>query len=407
MPIDSSIYSKFQPVDIGGSVERGLRLGDMINQQRIQQDALVKQKAIDQAYQQGIYKKEDGTVGYDGNKTLSALTQIPDAGKEVVSAIDQNRQRTIADAEALKKKHTADLEEVGRRLRGINKDNYLTVIGKMKTDGYDVSDFPANYDQKVVDDHIMQGLSLEKQMEEKWKKANFDQKERELGIKHDENNIKRQQMMNDKNEKRITALKDDLDPNKARGGNLAKSQSMLNSAERVNGLFQQFPDGNIPKGQTNELAAAVAGLINGGSAQSQHQIDSLTPSSMRGDAQAIASWLTNQPLGQEQQAFMKQMKETVDREGEIATDQVRRAQIQRLAAHKNLEKADPQTYRAVLQSYGITPDMIDEKGQYKKAEKKTAAPSAPPHPADDAMLKWAQENPKAPGAADVLKANGL
>lgn len=38
-------------------------------------------------------------------------------------------------------------------------------------------------------------------------------------------------------------------------------------------------------------------------------------------------------------------------------------------------------------------------------KKSGIAPAA--HPADDAMVKWAKENPTSPGAAEVLKANGL
>lgn len=165
-------------------------------------------------------------------------------------------------------------------------------------------------------------------------------------------------------EKLIQSFKDDLDPNKARAGNLAKSQAMVNAADRVNALFTQFPDYNIPANQSAELSGAIAGLINGGSAQSQHQIDTMTPSSMRGDANKIASWITNQPLGQEQQDFMRMMHQTAMRERITAENQVKTAQVQRLPAHDRLKQIDSDTYNNLLQSFDIDPNQI-VKGRYQ------------------------------------------
>jgi hypothetical protein len=175
-------------------------------------------------------------------------------------------------------------------------------------------------------------------------------------------------------DKYANKLKDDLDPNKARGGNLAKSQLMINNAERLEALFNQFPDGNVPKAQTQELATGVAALINGGSAQSQHQIDSIVPESLKGKgADAISKWITNNPMGREQQGFIKLIKETTMREKDTATHQVRQAQIQRLPAHKKLKDLDPDTYNELLQSYGIDPNEIVD-GKYTPPKKDAPAP---------------------------------
>lgn len=207
----------------------------------------------------------------------------------------------------------------------------------------------------------------------------------------------------EKTEKRITALKDDLDPNKARGGNLAKSQAMINSADRVDGLFRQFPDYNIPAAQTSELAAAVAGLINGGSAQSQHQIDQLTPSSMKGDTNKIVAWLTNDPKGQGQQQFMKMMHETAIREREIAQNQVKAAQVARLSAHSKLAKEAPEDYKNILQAYDIDPADI-KNGRYVP---KPSEHSVPMSPEDRQAIEWAKSNPNDPRSAKILQAHGM
>lgn len=209
-------------------------------------------------------------------------------------------------------------------------------------------------------------------------------------------------------DKLAKSIRDDLDPNKARGGNLAKSQAMINSADRVDALFQQFPDYNIPKGQSVELAAAIAGLVNGGSAQSQHQIDSMTPSSMKGDAQALAGWITNDPTGLDQKQFMKMMHETALRERDVAAAQVKQAQIQRLAAHKTLATSDPETYAAMLSSYGIDPEEIVAGKYAPKPKAAHGAPAGPAaHPQDSEAVAWAKANPGAKQSAAILKANGL
>lgn len=167
-------------------------------------------------------------------------------------------------------------------------------------------------------------------------------------------------------DKQIRALQDSLDPNKPRGGNLGKSQAMYNSAERIEGLFNQFPDGNVPKSQTVELATAVAGLISGGgSPQSQKQIEELVPQSMQGKFEDIASWVTNEPRGLKQQKFMKLLQHTANREKNIALNQIRKAQVQRLAAFKDFSKKYPEDYQQVVQSFGIDVNKdIDEKGLY-------------------------------------------
>lgn len=203
---------------------------------------------------------------------------------------------------------------------------------------------------------------------------------------------------------------DAMDPNKARGGNLAKSQAMINASDRVDALFRQFPDNNIPKAQTTELTTAVAAMVNGGSAQSQHQIDSMVPSSARGSAQDIASWITNEPTGRQQQAFMKMLRETSSRERDVATSQVRQAQAGRLQQFDYLNKNNPQKYRGILQGYGFDPNDIDDSGKYAPKAKATGAgllnAPAVAHPQADAALKWAKENPNDPDAQLIMKRLG-
>jgi hypothetical protein len=188
-----------------------------------------------------------------------------------------------------------------------------------------------------------------------------------MAVKAEQTQLLREDKLAQQENKKLIALKDDLDPNKARAGNLAKSQSMLNSSDRIDALFKQFPDYNIPKAQTVELATTIAALVSGGNPQSQHQINLLTPQSLRGNAQATAAWLTNKPLGQGQQQFMKLMHETALRERDVAATQVKKAQVQRLAAHQQIKQQNPEAYEQVLRAYDIDPNAIKD-GKYLPSE---------------------------------------
>lgn len=171
--------------------------------------------------------------------------------------------------------------------------------------------------------------------------------------------------------KRLTELEKNINPNKMRSGNLGKSQAMINAADRIDGLFKQFPDYNIPKAQTMELATATAAMVNGGSAQSQHQIDSIVPSSLKGDAQGIASWLSNDPKGNGQQEFMHLMHETAKRERAVAENQVKSAQVAAASSYADLK--DNPRFKQIMKAYRIDPDTeIDANWQYAPAN--TAPP---------------------------------
>lgn len=148
----------------------------------------------------------------------------------------------------------------------------------------------------------------------------------------------------------------------ARSGNAGKVQSVINSAERLNGLFSQFPDGNVPVAQTTELTTAVAGMISGGSPQSQHQIDSMVPSTMRGKAEDIAAWVTGNPMGRQQQEFIKQLRDTTNREYEIANKQKSQWQYETLSNWEHLRNSNPDRFKRMVKvKTGYDPDELEQR----------------------------------------------
>lgn len=208
------------------------------------------------------------------------------------------------------------------------------------------------------------------------------------------------------------ALSNDLDPNKARGGNLAKNQDLVNQADRLKTLVTSVPDGNLDQRQQEELAIGLNRLLSGSSSSAVSQVKALVPSTAIGNAQKLKEWLFNDPQGVNQQAFVKRMAETVDREREVAQQKVVQAQVQRIAAHKWLRDNDPETYNQILSSYGIDPNKIDEKGQYQFEDQtggnKAGNANANQLSGEDLQaIEWAKANPKDPRAQQILKLHGV
>lgn len=172
----------------------------------------------------------------------------------------------------------------------------------------------------------------------------------------------------------VKNMQKDLDPNQARGGNMAKNQAQVDQAERLAGLYTEANGDirNLDSRQMEELAIGMNKMLSGSSSGSVTQVQALLPHTAVGNAQKLKEWLMNDPTGVDQIAFVKRMAETVVREKEIAQNQVKAAQVKRLSAYEKLKRNDPDRYSQVLNAYGIDPDDIDEKGQYKPAAKESA-----------------------------------
>lgn len=165
----------------------------------------------------------------------------------------------------------------------------------------------------------------------------------------------------------IQRMQNDLDPNKARGGNMAKNQAQVDQADRLKGLYTEANGDirNLDSRQMEELAIGMNKMLSGSSSGSVTQVQALLPHTVVGSATKLKEWLMNDPTGTDQVKFVQRMAETVEREREIAQGQVKAAQIQRLSAYDKLKGRDPERYQQLLNSYGIEESDMDEKGRYK------------------------------------------
>jgi hypothetical protein len=149
-----------------------------------------------------------------------------------------------------------------------------------------------------------------------------------------------------------TQMKDDLDPNKARGGNLASNQKRVDNAQRIEALLSQVHNNPDPR-QMEELAISSQALLSSSGTPAAEQVKSLIPHTALGNVNAFKEWLTNDPTGTGQQEFVKRMAETVQREKDVANQQVQKAQKARLSVYGKFKQADPETYGSILNAYGL------------------------------------------------------
>lgn len=159
----------------------------------------------------------------------------------------------------------------------------------------------------------------------------------------------------------LKALEQDLDPNSYRAGEMKANQARLNAAQRLLALARDPLTGgpaNLTPQQMSELSTAGAALIGGGSSgeATRHE---LTPYTKGRSWAEVMQWLTDKPQGTEQQAFVKQLMDTADRESGQAQQAIRKAQVQRLPRHQQLFAAYPDEAQNLLGSYGFEPGEVD------------------------------------------------
>lgn len=205
-------------------------------------------------------------------------------------------------------------------------------------------------------------------------------------------------------DKALKELGQDFDPSGGRSGEFGKNQARINAANRIRALAVD-ENGNardLTINQMPELAQSVASLISGGGSGAQAQIEHLLPRSYSRDVSGITQYLSNEPQGAGQKAFVQQMVDTAERERQVAQQSIDAARAQRAAKHQRVLLGNPEESRRVLNGFGwdLGPDGMPVQKQ-----------AAPKISSDDqAAIEWLKANPnntKAGAVAAKLKAKGL
>lgn len=197
-------------------------------------------------------------------------------------------------------------------------------------------------------------------------------------------------------DKALKELGADFDPSGGRAGEFGKNQARFNAATRLLQLAQN-PDGspaNLNPQQMPELAQSLASLISNGGQGTMAQIEHLTPKTMSGDWAKVSQWLTNEPQGAGQQAFVQNMIETAKREQAVAQQGIEQVRGQRAQKHQRILQAEPDRSRRLLNSFGWDLSPTGDVVMKGPAAPPQASAEAPPVPGavKTKSGKWAVKN---------------
>jgi hypothetical protein len=176
-------------------------------------------------------------------------------------------------------------------------------------------------------------------------------------------------------ENRITLMGKDMDPTQYRSGAFGVSKQVFDRSERLSALANAFPDGNLDSRQIEELAIGLNAMLSGANTGAQEQVKNLVPKSVIGNFEKLKEYLVNDPQGMNQQAFVKRMLGSIEREKETSRRQMDRVRFQRLARYDDVRKHAPDEWENQVRSYGIQPEDYDA---WKKGGYKSIDASAPP-----------------------------
>ncbi len=170
-----------------------------------------------------------------------------------------------------------------------------------------------------------------------------------------------------------------LDTGSGRANLNVEQQKRLNASERIKKIAEN-PDGtvkNLPPELVTELVGSLGSLIVGGH-PSEGMLHALMPKGMGMKEADIKEFLTNNPQGANQQAFIKMAIDLSNREEDLISEQIRNQQAKGLPHFAHLKKNDPDKWGAMLRAAKHNPDDYNDLGEViKKAAAKKPITAAP------------------------------
>lgn len=378
MAIDSSIYLQQRAPDIAGNIESGLKMSNLIREQQAAIQEQKKNKDIQDIYNQSVTKGPNGELQVDQPRFLSNLVSNG-YGQEALKAQEGFKQQKFQDLE----NHNKILEQASNILQSVVDKPELYGAAReqiLKLPSIKPEDLPESYDKSKISSIISQSMKASDQIAQALKQQEFGLNKQKV-----QSEIAKNYSEVKKNTEVKASLQDEKDAKlldthlskgwTGRSGQAGVIQGKINSAEAAQALIDQgeTQEGGLDSRQIEELAQSTARLLGSGT-QASARVEALVPHTLLGKTQTLKEWLSGEPKGQEMQAFVDRLKETISREKSLAEDQQRKYQIEGLGQFGGLKKRNPQLFNEILQSKGISPEMIDEKGRYKKQ----SVPSGPP-----------------------------
>lgn len=182
MPIDASIYGQLQQPDYVGSVEKGMKLREMVDKRALEQQQLAQAKQEKEALKNSYVTDAQGNTTLDRKTYLSQLAKI-----NPQKAMDQQRTFMQQDVEDQNNKYNQALHEADlvSRTAGTITDqaSYEKALQSLHQNGVDTSKMPAQYDPNLVKQYQTMALSTKDRLDQQFKDRQLTQ---EKDLKHEE-----------------------------------------------------------------------------------------------------------------------------------------------------------------------------------------------------------------------------
>lgn len=184
------------------------------------------------------------------------------------------------------------------------------------------------------------------------------------------NKLKTEEKQDQFDRKRLDKLGKELTAETASSRSaFGRGANNIRSAEAIQALTDQFKGhlDQMDERQITEVARSLDALL----AQGQPTISGtvhLIPKTAVGNVAKIVEYLRNIPTGQQQGLFVKRMLETVDREKELAKDQIKRTQGKIMGPYMETLKRRPDDARDILAPHGLEFLIDSEKKEAKSEE---------------------------------------
>ncbi len=297
-----------------------------------------------------------GFLGRDpASAGMGVLDRAKQGAKAKLDAFDQGRQAKVQDY-TLNQQVTKDQHENDK----FDPDSDTSLSARKMIE----ANFPQiakSYGENWANvtagdmDTIFKPLQLREQIEGRKESVRLANMSREDARKE-----RSQTKMDSDTQKDAQALEKTLSQGwSARGGQAGVIQGKVNAAEAAEALLDQAKTqaGGLDSRQIEELAQSTARLLGGGQ-QASGRVEALVPRTWLGRAQSMKEYLSNNPQGQDMQAFTDRMADTIKREKALAKNQMQQYQVQSLASHDRLRRNNPDLYNQILDSHGLNQDVV-------------------------------------------------
>lgn len=181
MPVDSSIYFQQQPIDFLGNIQKGMQMGQQLQDRKYADIQRQQQAQLAEAQKSAIVQNPDGTFSFDQNKYGNALGILAGQGNRAAAQEAQTLGQTMYSQKLAQTKYADDQKQ-----QEIDNDLRRQALASSAADRKEARD-ERRFQAGVQRDEKIQGLQTPfglanttddaKQLKEAYEsKRNFDNK---------------------------------------------------------------------------------------------------------------------------------------------------------------------------------------------------------------------------------------